>query len=420
MTKSCHIEICLNGDWQHVASLDLRGEPTAGHARTPTHFSYDVDYAFEHLECNDSLALSVRLPVDLADHYSPTWPPFLLDLLPTGAGRIRLCQRLGLPTGASADWELLRRTGGPPPGNLRIASSQEASDVLHPGFARQEVVARGESFIDFCLQSGYPVGGSSAVQGESPKVLLSEDIRGRFHPSGSLPEGEVKAEWLVKFPRGRTETDRQILRAESVYYDIAHRFGCHTGAPLKWEGDCLFVPRFDVWPVAGKLHRFGLETMASALGKTTFGERVYLEEYVSAIRQFSTSPQDDLLELFRRDILNVALGNTDNHSRNTSFLKGENSIRLSPLYDFAPMMVDPEWIARACHWQQHEAGYPAWRQLARTLAGTREEEDMLQAELTRLMGVVPDLPEWLRAENIGNLILQRCEERCQRVMEKLI
>ena len=160
--------------------------------------------------------------------------------------------------------------------------------------------------------------------------------------------------------------------------------------------------------------------MASALGKTTFGERVYLEEYVSAIRQFSTSPQDDLLELFRRDILNVALGNTDNHSRNTSFLKGENSIRLSPLYDFAPMMVDPEWIARACHWQQHEAGYPAWRQLARTLAGTREEEDMLQAELTRLMGVVPDLPEWLRAENIGNLILQRCEERCQRVMEKLI
>lgn len=181
----------------------------------------------------------------------------------------------------------------------------------------------------------------------------------------------------------------------------------------------LFVPRIDVRPIAGKLHRSGLETIASALGKTSFGERIYLEEFVLAIRQFSTSPLNDLVELFRRDILNVALGNTDNHSRNTAFLKGENSIRLSPLYDFAPMMVDPEWIARACRWQKHEVGYPEWRQLARLVFDTREENEVLQTEITRLMGLVPKLPGWLREASISELIIQRCEERCQRTLEQL-
>ncbi|MBN1864345.1 MAG: HipA domain-containing protein [Victivallales bacterium] len=225
---------------------------------------------------------------------------------------------------------------------------------------------------------------------------MSEDVRGRFHPSGILPDSDVKEEWIVKFPRGRTEMDRQILRAESVYYDIAQRLGCHTGRSLEWKGDCLFIPRFDVRPIAGKLYRSGLETIASALGKTSFGERVYLDEFAHATRQFSTEPPDDLVELFRRDILNVPLGNTDNHSRNTAFLKEENSIRLSPLYDFAPMMVDPEWIARECRWRQFDSGYPAWRQLARIVSDTLEEEEVLQTEMTRLMRLVLNVPGWLR------------------------
>ncbi len=419
MDDACTIEVCLDGEWRLIASLDVRGDPTRGHAGTPTHLSYDLDYAFDQLERRDRVALSVRFPVDVADHYFSTWPPFLLDLLPTGAGRIRLCQRLGLPPGASADWELLRRAGGPPPGNLRIASSQSASSSLHAGFARREVVERAEGFIDHCLQRGYPVGGSSAIQGESPKILLSEDTCGCFHPSGTLSDSEVAAEWLVKFPRGRTETDRQILRAEAVYYEMAQRLGCRTGGTLEWDNDCLFIPRFDVRPSAGKLHRSGLETIASALGKTTFGERVYLEEFVFAIRQFSTVLLEDLVELFRRDILNVALGNTDNHSRNTAFLKGEKSICLSPLYDFAPMMVDPEWIARACRWRQNETGYPAWRQLVGMVAETPEEEEALHAEMTRLMRLVPSLPGWLRERGISELILQRCEERCRYVVEQL-
>jgi serine/threonine-protein kinase HipA len=283
------------------------------------------------------------------------------------------------------------------------------------------VVGRAEGFIQHCIETGYPVGGSSAVQGESPKVLLSEDTRGRFHPSGTLAEDRVKREWLVKFPRGRTDIDRQILKAEATYYDVARRLGCRTGAPLQWEADCLFVPRFDVRPQMDRLQRSGLETMASAMGKTGFGQPAALDEFVTAIRRFSSVPGDDILELFRRDVLNVALGNTDNHSRNTSFLKDEESVRLAPLYDFAPMMVDPEWIARACRWQCREiGGYPCWRDVIGAIAVDSVEKTRFRAEGKRLAAMLPLVPEWLRDAGIGKPILERCEERCCRVMKDLI
>lgn len=417
METTCIIEICLGGEWLAAGEVSLIDDPLRGVA-TPSRFSYDLEYAFAHLGRGDEASVSLRYPVDVADHRLRNWPPFLLDLLPTGAGRRRLCLSFGLPDGAAADWELLRRAGGPPPGNLRIRPSQPEASAQHPGFKRSEVVERAEGFIDHCLRMGYPIGGSSAAQGESPKALLSQDDNGLFHPSGTLPDERVACEWLVKFPRGRTEIDRKILRAEAVYYEVARRMGCVTGASLLCEGDCLFIPRFDVRTARGRLHRSGLETMASAMGKTSFVETASLDEFALAIRQFSSSPLEDLKELIRRDILNVALGNTDNHSRNTSFLKGKSAARLSPLYDFAPMMVDPEWIARTCRWRDYETGgYPLWGEVASGLASGPGETGELLAAVAKTLALLENVPRWLRDAGVGSPILERCEERCRRVME---
>ncbi len=49
-------------------------------------------------------------------------------------------------------------------------------------------------------------------------------------------------------------------------------------------------------------------------------------------------------------MLNIAFGNSDDHGRNTSFYKDEKGIRLTPIYDFAPMKADPEGIPRTTKW----------------------------------------------------------------------
>jgi serine/threonine-protein kinase HipA len=75
------------------------------------------------------------------------------------------------------------------------------------------------------------------------------------------------------------------------------------------------------------------------------------------------------LEYVKRDILNLALGNTDNHGRNTAVIKmPDGTSALSPLFDFAPMFLDPEGIPRSSRWEQEKAtGTPEWGLIAEAL-----------------------------------------------------
>jgi serine/threonine-protein kinase HipA len=60
-------------------------------------------------------------------------------------------------------------------------------------------------------------------------------------------------------------------------------------------------------------------------------------------------------------VLNVALGNRDNHLRNTALQRFEDgTIRLTPLFDFAPMMLHPDGIARRSRWEGERGASPDW------------------------------------------------------------
>lgn len=58
-----------------------------------------------------------------------------------------------------------------------------------------------------------------------------------------------------------------------------------------------------------------------------------------ALLKYSSQPQKDLKELFRRLIFNIAVYNNDDHLRNFGFLGKEGHWNLSPLYDVVPAAV---------------------------------------------------------------------------------
>jgi len=130
--------------------------------------------------------------------------------------------------------------------------------------------------------------------------------------------------------------DRTVLEAERSCVEIARGWGLHCGKPLRWERDCLFVPRFDRMVTPAGVARLGLESLCSALGVAEFGHVFTHEELCRAIARFSSAPDLDLLEYVSRDVLNLALANSDNHGRNTAFLKDGHTVRLSPIFDLAP------------------------------------------------------------------------------------
>lgn len=347
------IEIRLTGEnWQEAGIIELRGKEELG-TNAPTEFRYDLDYASENLSAIHCRAVSSSLPVTTEPVEFDTWPPFLLDLFPQGAALKHIVDHYRIPDQQANYWKILKRGRISPPGNLRVRFDRDEGPIQErtPGFSRAEVLENKADFLEYMIQQGAPVSGTTGPGGASPKFILREDDSGRFHADGVLPDAQTRKCWLIKFPRGRTGRDRDILKCEESFMRIAGQVGLATHeSEIEWESDCLFVPRFDREISGGAVGYLGMESFYSLVGEAGFGSRLWHETYVRAIRDFSSFPENDILEYIMRDFLSIMMGNTDNHGRNQSLLKSDEWSKLAPLYDFAPMKADPEGIARNSRW----------------------------------------------------------------------
>lgn len=398
------IEIFLNQQWVKAAEIKVRDE-SAGY-RSPSHFAYDVRYASDHFG-DPVAAVSCRYPVSYEMEELDTWPPFVLDLLPSGAGRDYWLKQLGLPDGPASDLQLLLHGAGNPPGNLRIREAAINQRVTHesalrgtedhPGFHRDDILERREQFIEYAEEMGAHVSGSSDVQGVAPKFLLVLDHDGRWHCEGALADHEVASHWIVKFPRGRGEDDRLILANEAAYMRVAGAVGLHANPGVHWENDCLFIPRFDCTASDGVVERLGMESLYSLAGIADFGVSTQHETFCEALHEHCTDQFESLQEYIKRDVLNIALGNKDNHGRNTAVLRSsDGTLGLSPLFDFAPMYLDREGIPRACKWDKavESHGAPDWGAIVDSLPMLSQDEKlMLRTELADWSEELEALPD---------------------------
>lgn len=415
------LQIFSDGKWVIAGTFDT-GQNKGGGIASGGYLEYDTSYAIDHLENRADCRMGLLYPVNFDLHKEQRWPAFLLDILPSGAGRRVWLRRLGLPNDDSSDWQLLLNGAGNPPGNLRVAEAVIPPAGSHPGFTKDEVVEKKADFIEYAEARGAVVAGASDVAGDAPKFLLVRDRKRRWHPDGALEDQDVFDSWLVKFPRGRTDADRMVLRNEAPYYEVARRFGLRTGSSLQFINDALFIPRFDREVIDGRLIRHGLETLSSAAGIAEYGRRSNHADICSAIIAFATDPKSELYEYLRRDILNTALRNTDNHGRNSAFIKYEGGrVILSPLYDFAPMFLDPEGIARSSRWVgplEPTTGRPAWGVIAESLYPHLDQEGT-KAFLSGHAEKVERLPDVMRECGVEDTVIEGVARRCTEIAADL-
>ena len=101
-------------------------------------------------------------------------------------------------------------------------------------------------------------------------------------------------------------------------------------------GSTFLVKRFD----RDGDNRIHFASAMTLLGKTDGASgndgSSYLD-LVSFIRKNGAAPAQDLKELWRRIVFNMAVSNTDDHLRNHGFLLTKAGWRLSPLYDVNPV-----------------------------------------------------------------------------------
>lgn len=378
----CTLQLHAAGAWHDVASVQLLGPENAGWQST-TYSGYAVDWAFEHSRANDAHALCAAWPVGLEPVQLAHWPVFLIDLLPQGFGRQELLRRIGQsPTaGAGADWPLLLAGAGNPIGNLRVKEAAQWLDAHaggFRGFSDDEVAQRGDAFSEYLAAHGLFVAGSSGVQGEWPKVLLTRAHDGLLYLDHTLPDAQASRHYIVKFGRGADARLASILRHEAVYMQLAQQLGLRVHAPLVLRERALFIERFDRRVHQGAVVRLAQESIATLTGMPGYEAVPSHDQVCESLLRHCTEPQQEVLEYLRRDVANLALGNKDNHARNTALQRDfSGRIALTPLFDFAPMYLHPDGIARRIRWEGNDGGQPDW---ARVLDSVCESAAKVQRE----------------------------------------
>jgi len=175
---------------------------------------------------------------------------------------------------------------------------------------------------------------------------------------------------------GARATD--MLRCEAAYQRVARRAGLRVTPELPefTGGKALLVPRFDRRVDARGEVRLGVESMYSICGiLNSSNDPLRHHTVLIELARCVDDVEGETIEYIRRDILSLALGNRDNHGRNTAILKEtDGTMRLSPVYDLGPTFLDARNIARNIRWDAEPPGeQPQWTEALLNL-GTRFED----------------------------------------------
>lgn len=168
--------------------------------------------------------------------------------------------------------------------------------------------------------------------------------------------------------------------------------------------------------------RLGQESLASALGRAEFSPILTHEACLKLIQHVTSDPAAETIEYLLRDLLNLAMGNPDNHGRNTALQKFQNgTIKLSPLYDFAPMRLDEGAIARSTKWHVMEGRdfHPDWGKVAEAAAGDAIDPTKLKSILVSKAPFVRDLPEIARKFGVAERVIETALGRHKEIAASL-
>lgn len=149
--------------------------------------------------------------------------------------------------------------------------------------------------------------------------------------------------WIAKFPSRNDENDTGAW--EMVVHDLALLCGLNV-PEAKLEkfssfGSTFLVKRFD--RIENK--RIHFASAMTLLGKTDGASAEDGSSYldiVDFIKSNGIQAKEDLIELWKRIVFNMAVTNTDDHLRNHAFIFRNKGWTLSPLYDVNPVPYGDE------------------------------------------------------------------------------
>lgn len=232
---------------------------------------------------------------------------------------------------------------------------------------------------------------------------------------GARPKANILDEtghpWIAKFPSKNDTTDKGAW--EHVAYQLAVRSGI-------WMAECkiekvtgpyrtFFTKRFDR-SGNNRIH------FASAMTMTGYSEEMLRDRFASYLEiaefiQYSCSHvKENLHQLWRRIVFNIAISNTDDHLRNHGFIIGDKGWILSPAFDLNPS-IDKNSLALNIDMDNNALDFELTKSVGEYFQLSLKEMDSIIHE------VKSAVREWRRVVQTINISREEIEfmARCFRV-----
>lgn len=274
-------------------------------------------------------------------------PPFFSNLLPEGPLRTYLAAKAEIKE--VRDFPLLALVGGDLPGNVRVVA--EADGPLPHELPQS------------ALEEGGPL--KFSLAGVQLKFSALESASGGL----SIPVAGAGGDWMLKLPSGAFP---HVPRHEHAMLELARSAGIaipqlqlvqmeavkNLPHDIPWpESTALAVRRFDRDHGA----RIHIEDFAQVFGQYPDGKYGKASSESIARVLYAESGLEQVLELVRRLVFTVLIGNADMHLKNWSLIYHDGKTpALTPAYDYVSTVVY----------------LPADRTLALSIGGTRAMDEI--------------------------------------------
>ncbi|OYX28905.1 MAG: toxin HipA [Flavobacteriales bacterium 32-35-8] len=259
----------------------------------------------------------------------------------------------------------------PTPPWSSIRELQEAAK----GFENEETNDDVKKWLDILMAPGSSLGGAR------PKANILD---------------ENNEPWIAKFPSKNDTTDKAAW--EYLAYRLALKAGIHM-APSRIEKvsgqfNTFFTKRFDR-EEGERVHFASAMTMTGNNEGTVRDQQASYLDMAEFIQNQGAMVNENLEQLWRRIVFNIAISNTDDHLRNHGFILTSLGWVLSPAYDLNPS-IDKDGLSLNIDVNNNELDYGLAKSVGLFFRLTEPEMNAIIAE------VISAVTEWKKeADALG-------------------
>ena len=233
--------------------------------------------------------------------------------------------------------------------------------------------------------------GADIVESEEDTEAVRKWLQLLLAPGSSLggarPKSSVLDEnnelWIAKFPSREDTIDKGAWEYLTWQLAKSARINVSEARVERVTGKhhTFFTKRFDRVGDE-RIHFASAMTMTGHVEKEIRDNTPSYLELAEFIQFQGVSPDEDLRELWRRIVFNIAVSNTDDHLRNHGFIVSEGGWRLSPAYDMNPS-VEKSGLALNIDLEFNDLDYSLARNVGEYFNLDRKEMAKITSEVTK-------------------------------------